>query len=456
MNQENQNIEYKVTWRDEYLKWICGFANAQGGTLYIGIDDDGNIVGVENARRLAEDIPNKIATNLGIVCDINVLSKDNFLYLEIIVEQSNIPISYHGVYHYRSGSTKQELKGIALQQFLLNKLGRRWDDAICEQATTEDIDNEAIAYFIDKGIKSSRIDKDEKDSSATDILKSLNLIDEKGHIKNAAILLFGKNPAKYFNSIQFKIGKFGLDEADLMTQDVIEGNIIEMADKVMKTLKAYYLKSFIHYEGMQRQEVFELPEEALREIIYNAIVHKDYTGAAIQMHIYDDRIEIWNDGELPEGYTQDVLMQRHSSKPRNKNIANAFFKAGFIEAWGRGFKKIFEGFKNAGIPIPEISNHCGGTNIVIQRPVQELTDVDKNVGKDVGKDILSQITDRQQIIIGLLSLLPTLTAQDLSVKMSVNKRTIERDIAILQNIGIIIREGGRKNGAWKIKLQTKN
>ena len=115
---ESQNIEYKESWRDEYLKWVCGFANAQGGTIYIGIDDAGNVVGVENAKKLLEDIPNKIQSGLGIVADVNKLTKDGKDYLEIRVKPSAFPISYHGEFHYRSGATKPLLTGMALSEFI--------------------------------------------------------------------------------------------------------------------------------------------------------------------------------------------------------------------------------------------------------------------------------------------------------------------------------------------------
>lgn len=109
--------------------------------------------------------------------------------------------------------------------------------------------------------------------------------------------------------------------------------------------------------------------EALREIVYNAIAHKNYMGPAIQMHVYDDRIEIWNDGSLPEGYTADTLYGNHPSRPRNPKIAGAMFKAGFIDTWGRGYNKIYTGFKNKGLPIPTVADHFGGVQIVIERTV---------------------------------------------------------------------------------------
>ena len=109
-DSESQNIEYKESWHDEYLKWICGFANAQGGTIYIGVNDDKQVVGVADSKKLMEDIPNKVRDVLGIIVDVNLHTESAKDYLEIIVPAYSNAISYKGQYHYRSGSTKQELK----------------------------------------------------------------------------------------------------------------------------------------------------------------------------------------------------------------------------------------------------------------------------------------------------------------------------------------------------------
>jgi ATP-dependent DNA helicase RecG len=97
---ESQNIEWKESWRNEYLKWICGFANAQGGCIYIGVNDAGRVIGVQNGKRLLEEIPNKIQTNLGVIADVNLLFKNDLEYIEIIVSPSSYPVSYKGEYHF--------------------------------------------------------------------------------------------------------------------------------------------------------------------------------------------------------------------------------------------------------------------------------------------------------------------------------------------------------------------
>ena len=125
---EQQNIEYKQSWHDDFLKWVCGFANAHGGTIFIGKDDDGKTVGVADYKKLMDDLPNKIRDVLGIMAEVNLHEEDGLYFIEIITPPYSVPISLRGSYYYRSGSTKQELKGNALLEFLLRKSGKTWDD----------------------------------------------------------------------------------------------------------------------------------------------------------------------------------------------------------------------------------------------------------------------------------------------------------------------------------------
>ena len=460
MNNENQNIEYKESWRDEYVKWLCGFANGQGGKLYIGINDKGEVCGVENAHKLSEDIPNKVVSYLGIVADVNVLGRDGKDYIEIAVSSSDVPISFKGKYYVRSGSTLQELNGAALQNFVLRKMGRSWDEVTNDRVTLNDIDRTAIDYFIRKGIAANRVPNDLREASTEEVLTSLGLMDENGGLMNAAVLLFGKNPQRYYPSAEFKIGRFGVDDADLMFQDVIEGNILQMADRVMDVLQAKYLISPVRFEGMQRYEKLEMPQEALREILYNAIAHKDYTGAHIQMHVYDDSVEIWNEGELPEGYTQETLFARHSSKPRNLKIANAFFKAGFIDTWGRGFQKIRDGFESEGLPMPKIENFCGGVRVIIERTNfiklsaagQTTTETIIQKTSQETPQETSQKTSQKtpQKIIELIRNNPYISTQEMADIIGIDRRNITRNLRGLYDRGVLRRVGPDKGGHWEI------
>lgn len=364
---ESQNIEYKQSWRDEYLKWICGFANASGGKIYIGVSDSGQVIGTSDTKRLLEDIPNKIVNFLGIVADVNLLHENGMEYIEISIYPSNVPISYRGTYHYRSGSTKQELKGYALQNFLLKRLGRSWDDFPCEWASFDDIDEKAVDYFFEKAYASGRLPADLEHDDIRSTFLNLGLLAENNKLKNAALLLFARHPSRFFPMVQFKIGRFGEDDSELLFQDIVEGNILQMGDKVMSLLKSKYLRSFIRYEGLQRIEELEIPEEALREAIFNAIIHKDYTGAPIQLSVYEDKLMLWNGGCLPDDLTIEMFLGKHPSRPHNKNIADIFFKAGFIEAWGRGISKIVTGFQQVGLAQPLFEFSMNGLWITMPR-----------------------------------------------------------------------------------------
>jgi ATP-dependent DNA helicase RecG len=360
---ENQNIEYKQTWRDEYLKWICGFANAQGGKILIGIGDKGDVTGVDDYIKLMDEIPNKAVNHLGLVVDVNLCTKDNKYYIEIDVPVSTVPVSYHGAYHYRSGSTKQELKGAALHKFLLQKIGVSWEQQIVPNATLDDIDEDVVKRFLQKAISNKRISEHAASSDTLTLFKNLDLVNDKGELLLAALLLFGKRPKKYAPAAYFKIGRFGRSHSDLLFQDIVEGNILDMADTVMEILNRKYLVKPISYEGLLRKEPLEYPEQALREAIFNAIIHKDYHGTTVFLSIYDDRLMIWNPGKLPDSLTVAQLKSKHRSIPRNRLIADVFFLAGYIEAWGRGIDIMMEGCRQYGFPEPVIIEEQDGVSV---------------------------------------------------------------------------------------------
>lgn len=366
---EHQNIEYKQSWRDEYLKWICAFANAQGGKLLIGIDDKGNVTGIDDYKKLMEDIPNKVVSHMGLVVDVNLRKKSGKPYLEINVPVSKIAVSYQGIYHYRSGSTKQELKGIALQNWLLDKSGNHWEDIPVETATVNDLNKKTIKTFIEKAIEKNRIPDSAAKSNIDTLLKNLNLMTEGGKLTRAALLLFGKRPSMVSSASTFRIGRFGKALHDLKFQDVIETNLFDMPDLVMEKLDAKYLIRPISYKGLERMEPLEYPEQALREAVLNAIIHKDYSSTWIFLKVYDDKLEIWNPGRLPDELTIKELKSEHSSYPRNEHIAGVFFKAGYIESWGRGTNKIIDTCFAAGLPEPIIEEDQGGIRITFLKDI---------------------------------------------------------------------------------------
>lgn len=210
---ESQTIEYKESWRDENLKVISAFANTEGGKLIIGTDDkgnpvgttEGNPVGIKNIKKLLEDIPNKIRDILGLTAKVSIQSKKGKDIIAIDIEPSFAPISYKGSFFIRSGSTNLELKGKDLSRFLTSKSGRDWDEFIEDRVTIDDIDLNTIEKYKEIAVKRLPFIKEKK--NPVELLEKLNLIQD-GKFKRAAVLLFSKNPKKFFTSAYIKIGKF--------------------------------------------------------------------------------------------------------------------------------------------------------------------------------------------------------------------------------------------------------
>lgn len=356
-SKEHQNIEWKESWHNDYFKWICGFANAQGGTLYIGIDDKGETKQLDNSKKLLEDLPNQVRDLLGLMVDVNLHTKNGDDYLEIVVEPYPFPISLRGKYYYRSGSTLQELKGAALTKFLLQRQGKKWDGVPIPNVTANDLKNDTFEFFRKKATKSSRLAPEDLDGTNQELLESLQLyLEDEKMLKRAAILLFHPHPEKYVTGAYIKIGFFETDD-DLKFQDEVKGNLLEQAEKALDLLKTKYTQAIISYQDGIREETFTFPEDAIREALYNAIAHKDYSsGIPIQISVYRNKLIFWNEGQLPENWTVEKLTQKHPSKPHNPDIANTFFRAGYIESWGRGTIKMINACKAHKLAPPVFSN----------------------------------------------------------------------------------------------------
>lgn len=357
MSKEKQNIEWKESWHDDYLKWVCGFANAQGGTLFIGKDDAGNVKHISDAKKLLEDLPNLIRDVLGLMVDVNLHTSNGEDYLEIVVEPYPFPISLRGKYYYRTGSTLQELKGAALTKFLLERQGKRWDGVPMPNISVTDLKSETFDFFRKKAEKSKRLETEDLEGTNKELLDSLHLfLDDEQMVKRAAVLLFHPNPEKYVTGSFIKIGFFESDD-ELKYQDEVKGNLLDQAEKLLDLLKTKYAVAEISYENGTRIEKFTFPEEAVREAVMNAIAHKDYSsGIPIQISVYKDKIIFWNEGQLPDNWTVERLSSKHPSKPFNPDIANTLFRAGYIESWGRGTIKMIKACKAHKIAPPVFTN----------------------------------------------------------------------------------------------------
>lgn len=323
---ENQYIEFKESWRDEFLKHICAFANTKGGNLIIGISDNGNVTGVQNSKKIIEDIPNKVVQLLGIIVDVELKTLNNKEIVEIIVSPSAVPISFLSKYYIRSGSTVQELHGQKLREFILKKDNITWDEIEIPDANINELDFNVIKRFNSKAIDSKRLTADAINEGIELTLQKLDLIKENGRLTRAAILLFGRRPHKYIRTATVKIGKFGRSGADLISHDIIEGNILDMPERILDLLRTKYLHSPFTYVGIERKEQLEYPEKALREAVLNAIVHRDYGEQTdITISILENKLILWNSGTLISPLSIDMLRKNILQKEEMPLLQIFFF-----------------------------------------------------------------------------------------------------------------------------------
>ncbi len=434
---ENENTEFKESWHDEYLKTLSGFANAEGGKLFLGIDDNGKVIGIKDLKRLFESIPNKAKDIIGIIPSVKSQKKNGKYIIIVSIDASHAAVSYHGRYYKRSGSTTLELTGNALTRFLITKTGKLWDSLIEEKATIKDISPETIEKF--KKLSSERFPNAKNEKSIMTLLKKLELA-EGNKLTKAAILLFGKNPQHFFHSSYIKVGKFVTD-SDVVSSNDVEGNLFSQVDAAVEIIKTKYLISKIRYEGLYRKEDLEYPENALREAIINAVIHRDYIGTHTHIRIYSDKLNIWNEGILPPEIKIEDLKKKHSSRPRNELLAKTFYKAGLIESWGKGTIGIVESFKKAGLPEPEYKEEQCGFSVYFYKDIY----TEENLQK-------MGLNDRQIKAVWLIKEKGKITNRAYRELTTTSKPTATRDLSELVKKNILEMSGqGKRDICYKIR-----
>jgi len=252
-------------------------------------------------------------------------------------------------------------------------------------------------------------------------------------------VLFGKDPGKFYPNIAVKIGKFGKSDADLKFHEVIEDNLIQLKERIGEMLNAKFFIHPIDFEGMQRVERDEYPVAAIREMILNALVHRNYMGAQTQIRLYDNHISVWNDGGLPEGITEEDLKKVHRSKPGNPLMADVCFKGGYIDSWGRGTIKIIEACREANLPEPVLKEEQGGflSKIYKDRFTEEQL---KKLG----------LNERQIEAVIYTKKYGKITNSDYQKLCNVSERTALRDLDDLINRDVIKKEGEKKGTYYEL------
>lgn len=326
--------------------------------------------------------------------------------------------------------------------------------------TPDDISLEAVKYFKDRAVRKGKLSKEDVDIDLKTLFTNLGLIDEN-KLNYAGVLLFCENPERWVRNAYVKIGFFADNDSDLLYHDEVHGPLILQVDKVMELVYIKYLKALIRYEGIQRIEEYIFPYDAFRELLLNSIVHKVYeTQNTIQISVYEDKIYIGNEGKFPKEIERKDLFKKHVSIPYNPIIAETFYKAGFIESWGRGFEYIKEECKRVGNPLPKVQiyENCLLIRCNPSKKYLELLDEmnDKVISRrknNCNQNYGEKLTDTQIKILNILIYNPRISQKELIIESGISKPTINRNLKFLKDKNYIERIGSDRKGFYKVNIK---
>lgn len=470
---ESKNIEYKVTLPDKsekYMKTIVAFANTQGGKLIVGVDDKTHqIVGVENdvLFQLMDGIANAVSDSCvpQIIPDIEPQTVDGKTVVVVSVEAGKNRPYYlkskgkdNGTYIRVAGTSRlafpEKIKELEMEGARIS-----WDELTCVGYPVSKDATEKLCQDIERFRKKAGMPDHPVNKEQLINWKILKQSEGQLLATNAYALL----TSDYFSFSKTQCAVFkGTDRAVFLDKRELKGPIYtqieEAVDFVLRNIR---LGATI--DGLVRKERYELPPEAIREMIINAHCHRNLLDeSCIQVAIYDDRLEVTSPGGLYNGLTYEEVMNGHS-KIRNKGIANIFSQMGLVEAWGSGIKRILNAAEEYGLPKPRFQEFDNMFRVELFRNLFPMMEESRDIGEASEKHRRSigevsgieqqiELNDTQKKIIKLLLEDNQLSAIKLADRIGIASRNIESNIKKLKELGILIRHGSPKNGYWEVTL----
>ena len=443
--EEGQTVECKESlsqWRD-IVETCAAFASAQGGRVYIGVRDDGTVIGVQVGKGTLEDLSNKIAQNTSpkVVPTVATLTENGKAVVTVEVpEHSTKPVYAFEKPLRRSGRSNQVLSPGEAAEMYLQSRGRTWDYTVMVESVIRDLDMGRVTHFVERARAARRLEVN-LDTPAEQVLHQLKLI-RSGKPTVAGVLLFGLSPAQFLPQATVRCARFkGETEGTFLDMQVIEAGIIEQVEAVMEFARRN-LRMAVKIEGaLERTEQWEYPLEAVREAVVNAVCHRDYASAAsVQVRIFDDRLEVWNPGGLPPELSVKDLRVSHQSIPRNKLIADAFFLIGYVEQFGTGTQRMISQLRQAGFPEPEFESREHFIRVVFRKKIR-LEERFAGMGlNDRQVRALQQVSDKERITLAVYAQL-----------LGMPKRTLQRDLQELVKKGVLVKRGTAKATWYEVK-----
>lgn len=456
---ELRTLEMKKTTGElkDGMHSLCAMLNSDGGYVIFGIAPKSlKIIGqmvTDNTRQEIGREIRKLEPAINMAVDyIDVPDSDGLQLIVLHADKSlysDAPYVFDGKPYYKLESTTMLMPQTMYNDMLRKRDSDRfhWDTQICDSHTIADLDESLIRRVVRSGINNGRIHASAAEDTTEQLLDRLELL-RKGKLINAAAALFAHKFNEY-PQIELAMACFrGTTKSIFVDSKFAKGSLFNMLDAGI-TFLMNNLKIGGKVVGLVREEKLELPVEAMREALINALCHRqiERTLANVTLAIYDDRVEISNPGCLPPEIPLEKIKEPHRSYPRNKSIAQVLYLTAYLERWGTGVERIVQICKEYGVPEPEWTATAHDVTVTFRRKDKESESQNGgNSGENGGEN---KLTGRQLLIYNTLKTNGENTAKSLARILSMSQRTVEREISILRNQGYIDKEG-TKSGVWKV------
>lgn len=452
---ESDTLEFKKSTAQlkPAFETICGFLNAKGGVVLIGVADNGNIIGQDVTDKTKQEIArelDKIEPHAAVQVEyISCPNGKKVIFLKA-PKGPHLPYTYDGRAFKRIQSTTTQMSQQQYKQLLTQggQFNYRWDEMPAVAFNISLLNQEEIQQTIKQGIQADRIPSEALNDNVQDMLKRLKLMKDET-LTNAAVILFAKNEHLLdYPQCHLKMARFrGNDKTgDFIDNQSVDGNaFFILAEATMFMKRHLPIASTYQQDKFERIDEPTLPVLAVREAIINAICHRDYSNrsSSIALAIYDDRLEIWSYGLLPHELTVEDLKKSHTSHPRNQLIADIFFKRKLVEKWGTGTTKMIDLCEERHLPLPEFTEYSGGVSVTFKfkEPIRTVTAL---------PIVYENLTPRQTQIISILIKQGSLTSYEIisELKEPIPERTLRFELNRLKELNIVDKQGKTKATRW--------
>ena len=443
--KESISVEFKTSFSDNVIETLVAFSNAKGGTVYVGVTDEGKAQGITLGKETIQSLINEIKskTNPQIIPDVDVLEIKNKTILLLYAPEYPIkPVSIKGKFYKRAGDSNHLLGVDEIANEHLKTINSSWDMFPDVIHSLEEISLSKVQKCI-KLMKNNGISVKETNIS---FLEKYNLIKDN-KITNAAFLMFKKNNEV---TTTIELGRFQ-DDITIKDSDRTKSDILTQIDEVLNFVKKHINLEIIITGEPRNIQRWQYPMEAIREIVLNMIIHRDYRSSSDSIvKVFDDRIEFYNPGRLPDNITvDDLLSNNYRSTPRNKKIAETFKDMGLIEKYGSGIRRIIDYFKDENRRLPQFTNISDGFMVTVFVDDNKAKSMKKYTEKGTEKGT-EKLTKNQQMILDYITSNPQITIVELTSTVNISASKIKENISKLKIKGYLKRIGPDKGGYWEI------